>query len=218
MVMGRLPWSEKSEWLFPIADENRMDKSLREGPNDIDAAVEIILPHLNARRTCIQAGGNIGFWPIRLSQLFAQVITFEAEPINFECLENNLRGLDNIIPIHAALSNQPGKTVRMILDDKGNTGAYYAVPNGDIPTITIDELRLEDVDLIYLDIEGAEYAALLGAKHTICKSWPIIGVETKWHGRRGMGTGDLVKWICLTFDYEVIGKPTRLDTILKKRQ
>ena len=46
-----------------------------------------------------------------------------------------------------------------------------------IPTITIDSLKLQRLDLIKIDIEGMEEAALNGATKTISEKKPIVVVE-----------------------------------------
>ena len=69
----------------------------------------------------------------------------------------------------------------MVLDpgESRNPGAWYAVDGNDVPTITIDALLRDDVDLIYLDIEGYETKALLGGANTIERCRPVIGIEDK---------------------------------------
>lgn len=66
----------------------------------------------------------------------------------------------------------------------GHCGAWQVMPDGDIPTVLIDDLKLEDVDLIYLDIEGSEHPALTGGLETIRRCRPVIGLEDKGFSRR----------------------------------
>ena len=60
-VVGSLPWTDRTEWLYPAADRNRIDWWFIQGPIDVDPALEIILPHLEDRDCCVQAGGVLGF-------------------------------------------------------------------------------------------------------------------------------------------------------------
>ncbi len=53
----------------------------------------------------------------------------------------------------------------------------WCVPGGDIPSVTIDSLKLPYCGLIKLDIEGAEMDALLGALDTIRRCKPVIVIE-----------------------------------------
>jgi len=210
-VRGKLPWSSKQEWIFPASD-TRSCKSFIEGPGDLDTAIPLLLPHLKGRRICIQAGGCLGIWPLRLAQLFDRVITFEPEPTNYYCLQMNTAHLNNVETHNAALGQRSGGSVHMTLTDTGNSGAHYALPGGDIPVVCIDDLGLDDVDLIYLDVEGYESQALRGATETITRCKPVIGVEDKQLHRLHKsisGAQLLVK----EFKYKSIGRPFTLDEI-----
>lgn len=211
IIRGKLPWSDKGQWVFP-SDEFR-NRSFKERPGDLDAVIPMLLPLLTRRNTCIQAGGCLGLWPLRLAQFFDQVITFEPDPVNYQCLVENTSDIENISSTHAALGNSTG-TVHMQRDEHevGNCGAYYVVPGGDIPIVNIDDLHV-DVDLIYLDIEGYEYHALMGAKDTIRRSRPVIGLEDKNLNARYDGM-DAVNMLIDEFGYTIHGRPYRLDIIL----
>lgn len=217
-ITGKLPWTDKESWLFP-ADDTRTDRSFREGPGDLDTAIPMLLPHLTGRRTCIQAGACLGIWPLRLAQFFDRVISFEPEPTNFHCAVANTAHIDNVELYEASLGSDPSMTVRMRLDkgEVGNSGAYYVVAGaGDIPTVAIDDMGLVDVDLIYLDIEGYEATALIGAAETIRHCRPVIGVEDKrLHLRREQTSAtDL---LVNEFGYRSIGRPFSLDEIFVPR-
>jgi len=210
-VRGKLPWSSKQEWIFPASD-TRSCKSFTHGPVDLDTAIPMLLPHLKGRRTCIQAGGCLGIWPLRLSQLFERVITFEPEPTNYYCLKMNTAHLNNVETHNAALGQMPGGSVHMALTDIGNSGAHYALPGGDIPVVCIDDLGLDDVDLIYLDVEGYESQALRGATKTIKRCNPVIGVEDKrLHETHKSISG--AQLLVDEFEYKSIGRPFTLDEI-----
>lgn len=207
---GRLPWSSRSKWAFP-ADDTRLMKSFIEGPGDLDTALPMLLPHLAGRRTCIQAGGCIGIWPLRLAQFFERVLTFEPQADNFACLLHNTAGLENVSAMHAALGNgrKPVHMERAEIE-RGNSGAYYTAPGGDIPVQVIDDLNLREVDLIYLDVEGGEAPALRGATDTIRRCRPVIGVEDK-NLHSGQRAVDL---LVEQFGYSILGRPFSLDVIL----
>lgn len=131
----------------------------------------------------IQAGGNFGIWPVRMSQIFNSVYTFEPDPEIVECLINNIvSGADGDVKIfHAALSNEDGRRVAVHRDEVhiNNYGAGYIVDGDQCSTMTIDDLGLDACDLICLDIEGAELDALKGGEETISKHKPLIVVEDK---------------------------------------
>ncbi len=127
------------------------------------------------KRVCVQAGGNWGYWPYYLADMFDAVYTFEPDPRCFAALTLNTESRDNIIRFQAALGLT--KTFVDIKRADDTTGNQYTTPGGIIPTLSIDNLGLEVCDLIYLDIEGKERGAILGATATIARCHPIVAFE-----------------------------------------
>ena len=209
-IKGTLPWADRTEWLLPSADKNTIDWPFTYGPTDIDPALEMMDPYLKGKRTCIQAGGCIGIWPTRLSQVFEHVHCFEPEPVNFQCLKNNTAGIENLTLYESALGKE-SSLVHMELTPRmiGHCGAYQAKAGGDIPMIRIDDLNLPDVDLIYLDIEGGEYDALTGAMETINRDHPVIGIEDKgWNDPKFHPRSLLT-----SLGYRLLGAPNKADKL-----
>lgn len=135
-------------------------------------------------RVAVQAGGNAGMYPRLMSASFDRVVTFEPEPTNYAALVRNVGHLNNVEHYQLALTDYPG-CVRMEGFDQ-NSGAWRAVPckptESQIKSTTIDLIVDGDVDLIQLDVEGAELAAILGAEKTIQRCWPVIMIERRGHG------------------------------------
>lgn len=146
-----------------------------------------MIPHVarkcNKRRTCLQAGGNIGLFASVLARFFQTVHTFELDPDNFAALKLNVGEVENIITRNAALTDFHG-TVGVDRIKPNNIGAHQVKRDGDIPTVMIDDLGLEDLDLLWLDIEGSEHSALLGATKTLHECEPIVVLELKGLGLR----------------------------------
>lgn len=138
---------------------------------------ELALKLTMGRRTAVQAGGHIGTWPVMLGKLFDQVFTFEPEADNFTCLVRNLsdRGLDNVFPIRGVVG-QKRRPLGLKVSPK-STGQHKIGPGPRVPCFRIDDLGLDDVDAIFLDVEGFEIPALRGAADTIARSRPVIMVE-----------------------------------------
>lgn len=130
------------------------------------------------RRVAVQAGGHAGFWPKRLSGLFRKVYAFEPEPILFECAKRNLKRwrVENVDLRPEALGAIEGDVQ---LKNHRSAGGATIDPEGTVPVrmTTIDALGLVALDALYLDIEGHEMKALMGALRTIAAFRPIIHVE-----------------------------------------
>lgn len=122
----------------------------------------------------IQAGGCVGVWPRYLRTIFSTVYTFEPSAENYLLMCRNLGDLD-IEKFNSALSDKMGQC-GLKLNPK-NCGDDQTVRGGTgVDTATIDMIGC-DPDLIYLDIQGDEYRALLGASETLKRCSPIIGIE-----------------------------------------
>jgi FkbM family methyltransferase len=144
--------------------------------------------HCKQFRTVIQAGGNIGIWPVSLAQLFAQVITAEPDEVNYEALCLNTRQHANICAINAAFGREPSRAA-VLAHEPGNIGAHRMVEGDEVGVMRIDDLAITDCDLLQLDIEGYEFFALQGAAKTIAASSPVICLELKGLGCQ-YGTSD----------------------------
>jgi FkbM family methyltransferase len=145
--------------------------------------------HVKAWRTCVQAGGHIGTWPVMLAARFDRVITFEPELENFYCLVRNVaqRTKGNVFPVRGVLGHKR-QPVPLKKSPK-STGQHRVATNGQgelIPTFRIDDLGLTQLDAIFLDVEGFEHSALLGAQNTINRWRPVIMAE---ENRRALDFG-----------------------------
>lgn len=215
IIKGRLNPIPLEEWYFPAEDIGTMDWYFRGwGIIDVEGVIDMIKPHMKQYRRVIQAGGAVGIWPLRLAQVFKNVTTFEPEPVNRECLLRNIQGFENIQVTPFALGERSDIKVKMALEPKkkGHCGAYYVQPGGTIQMIRIDDLNYNDVDLIFLDIEGSERNAISGAVETIKRCKPIIGIEEKGFHRRFNG-GKTPHQLLQQLGYRPIGKPNRDDIL-----
>ena len=164
----------------------RLEHGLVWPKNDIDCAkfifeqtdsIDLVLTHCKSKRAVVQAGGNCGLWPIILSKKFDVVYTFEPDDTNFKALVLNTLDQKNIIRFQTALGFHRDQ-ISLNIKEK-NVGAHHVKGRGIIPTIRVDDLALKNCDLIYLDVEGAEMATLLGSQKTIQRNWPVIVIEEK---------------------------------------
>lgn len=141
------------------------------------------------RGTVLQAGGHVGIFARALSKTFKKVLTFEADAENYACLEANCAGINNITMMRAALGDREG--YRWMAHNVPNSGGSFVVdklptdfevpegfrPGDTVEMITIDSLKLQELNLLVLDIEGYELFAIRGAAETIGAYHPTITVE-----------------------------------------
>lgn len=181
-----------NNWWIPstVTEPRHPVTSRRKGSAIIDHA----LTYDSRRRVVVQAGGHLGLWATRLSQYYAQVLTFEPDPENWECLRRNVAGLSNVTVTHGALGEREGTAA---LQRRANsTGGHYVkqAPTGSVPMLTLDSLALADCDALFLDVEGYEMRVIDGGVETITKYKPLMVCEENTACLRyGYAAGDLAQ-------------------------
>lgn len=142
---------------------------------DIDVAVK----HCRKTAVAVQAGGNVGMWPLRLANIFSCVHTFEPVPRIFSALSANIERVTGIIAHNELLSDEPGRIIPFDIQSGGTSRAVAEVgkANSSFTATTIDALNLPCCDAIFLDVEGHELSALAGARETIRQYKPIVTLE-----------------------------------------
>jgi FkbM family methyltransferase len=117
----------------------------------------------------IDAGAHKGIFAVRAARAGARVIALEPEPINYAALcfnlENNRCGLAK--PMDAALWSEAGEAVLHYFGGDASTNFSLVLGADDgstevVKTVTLQSLveQMGRVDLLKLDIEGAEIAVL----------------------------------------------------------
>lgn len=151
--------------------------------------IDTVMEYVHRRNACVQAGGHIGMYPIRLAKYFKTVYTFEPNTNNWECLVKNTKVYPNIIVLNKGLSDKKGEEIFLLdknPDGRANSGSAFVkdkeYPEYDLKEFNSEVLRLDDViteqiDFIQLDVEGHEYEVLKGATELIKKYKPILMLE-----------------------------------------
>lgn len=177
------PWTENTEWMLPDGELMMQNQF-----GIMDEQIDAILAIIGNQRTCVQAGGAMGMYPLRLADHFEKVFTFEPLRENLECLWMNIfkrPRSDNIFVRENALWNMPDVMLQMEYSKpvKNSYGAHHVAPHvfergkQVVKSVTIDSLLLEEVDLIWLDVEGAELFALQGAESVLKRNRPVVVLE-----------------------------------------
>jgi FkbM family methyltransferase len=139
----------------------------------------------------LDCGANIGVYTREALNRGAKlVIAIEPAPVNVECLRRNFRKeiADGRV-IVAAVGVWDKEDSLPLYEDPLNSGADSFVIKGpsdkvaaNIPLTTIDKLakdyRLDQVNVIKMDIKGATAKALFGAKGTLA-SRPRLAISTE---------------------------------------
>ena len=148
--------------------------------------------------TILDIGANVGLFSILASGKIGaegKIFAFEPTKKTFNILEENLKlnNCSNVFPVETALSNFKGKVsfeVPEVVTTKYNYGDSYQSMSADfnnksnlVECIKLDEFigdrEIHHVDLIKIDIEGAEKLCFEGAERLFSKDKkPIIIMES----------------------------------------
>ena len=157
------------EYIIRNGWEELTTKMFKEGINKGDVVLDL--------------GANVGYYSLLAAQLVGKegkVYSFEPEPKNFSVLLKNieLNGYDNIVPVQKAVSDTSGKITFFLHNrDTGAHTIYQPEPGErqftesiEVETVTLDEFlngKENHVNVVKVDVEGAEMAVLTGMKNMI---------------------------------------------------
>jgi FkbM family methyltransferase len=162
-------------------------------------------------KTIVDAGAHIGMASILFALRYpaARIVALEPEPSNFAALLRNTAPYKTIVAIQAALWRQDGE-VALGPSNAHPKGAFQVVENGShrVRAITMDtvmrETGIDSVDLLKVDIEGAE--------KEVFESCPWISkvrvLAIELHDRVRLGCSSTVKNAARDFQCDERGEVT----------
>ncbi|MBC7939432.1 MAG: FkbM family methyltransferase [Chitinophagaceae bacterium] len=149
--------------------------------------------------TVIDVGANVGSYTRFLAGLTGpkgRVIAFEPEPLNFARLKANVADLSNVTAVQAAVADREGEIALFVSDDLNVDHRTYDDGRGRrqaaIRAVSLDGFLPpgEPVHLIKLDVQGAEYGVLQGARRVLEGNADIALIMEFWpFGLRQSGVG-----------------------------
>jgi FkbM family methyltransferase len=167
---------------------------------------ELFKQRIRSGMIVIDIGANFGYYTLLAARLLrgtGRVIAFEPDPRNFELLLNNVRinGYANVVAIRRAVSNKNGK-LKLFLDGL-NLGMHSLSEKNvsrkagfvEVDALCLDDylesvLSVQKVDLMKIDVEGAEGLVIGGAAGTL-RHVDRIFIAFWPRGLRNLGTSPL---------------------------
>ncbi len=167
----------------------------------------------------VDVGANEGLYTLFAAKRAATVLAIEPSSREFDRLRANLElnSFTNVRARKLALSNHSGEGVLHVsgYEHEGQNTfgefSYLGVESSEVekvPLVRLDDLLneegLQKVDIIKLDIEGAEFLALDGARNTLTTSRPLLLLEIFDSAlrRQGSSAAEVVA-LLKSFDYEI---------------
>ncbi|MEN8118939.1 MAG: FkbM family methyltransferase [Bacteroidota bacterium] len=130
----------------------------------------------------IDGGANIGKYSAVLNEHFNNCKIYAFEPVKdtFDQLQKNIEGIDNIITINKGLYHSNCEKKINLFDSHTHSSIYdieelsdpmkgetnISLINGDD---FMKENNIDQIDFLKLDLEGAEYDAIIGFEEAISK-------------------------------------------------
>jgi FkbM family methyltransferase len=188
--------------------------TLRMGTSDLACYRQVIgskeydFPYPGNVRTIIDAGAYVGFSAIFFARKYPDAVILAIEPDheNFTLLQHNTRAFPQITPIQAAVWDE---TKQLSVVDAGErewgfqtvdtttpTRSRSVVPALAIETL-LETYRIEQVDILKVDIEGAERQVFAHVDGWIDRVGSIV---IELHDRFAPGCGEVVRSAVANFD------------------
>jgi FkbM family methyltransferase len=131
----------------------------------------------------VDVGAHVGHWTVRAAALGARVTAVEADPVTCERLYENLKlnGLEAEVFSVAAWDEVT--TLRLLHQNQEKyDGTNQVRPYGDGPEVSAEPLditlgHLDRIDLIKVDVEGADLHVLRGLRKTLERTRPAMFIE-----------------------------------------
>jgi FkbM family methyltransferase len=160
---------------------------LRLGTTDIEVYKQVLLDQEydfalpSAPKVIVDAGANIGLAAVYFANKFpgSAIFALEPEETNFRLLQQNTSPYPQIRPLHVALWNE-NKPINLFDPHGGHCGfrTTESEPEtgrqvGMVQAVTLDALmkdnKMDNVDLLKVDIEGAEIEVFKSSSNWINK-------------------------------------------------
>ncbi len=159
-------------------------------PNEFSVLATALTPGM----VFVDIGANMGLYSMYASRRVGnagRVIAVEPSSREFKQLSANiqLNRLSNVHTLRAAVCDKIGETellVAIAAHAGHNTTGGFAYDTAldhreRVPSVSLDSLveteKLSRVDVIKMDIEGGELAAICGARETLMRFHPVLLVE-----------------------------------------
>lgn len=148
-----------------------------------DASLSLaMLTAIEPTSRMLNIGANIGYFSMLAARASAKrIYAIEPAKKNFEILQKNMSSFPAVTCIRSAIGDRTGH-ITLWHDERlpgshslSDANTTQSDSSEDVPITTVDAFlstQEESIDMILMDIQGAEVAALRGMKQTLSKNPP----------------------------------------------
>jgi FkbM family methyltransferase len=171
----------------------------------------IVLQLIEEEDVVFDIGANHGWYSLNIAKMYPHSKIYSFEPIKetFGILAENIKinGFQNISPFNIGVGKE-NSTMEFNYnkDMSGATSMANILERNDVEKITcnvcsldsfVDDQKINKVDFIKCDIEGAELFALQGGKNILEQCRPKLFVEMlrKWAAKYGYHPNDIIRFM-----------------------
>lgn len=169
----------KNGWHFPSNMVHSSGARMAKGTHEPEVT-RTVTHILDEGSVFLDVGANVGYYPRLASKIVTEsglIYAFEADYDNFHALCKNTAPLDNVTPLNFAVSDKQDFSEVFCSSHSSchsmrKTADYLNGKKVNVPAITLDlfwkhYLDKEMVDLVKIDVEGAEILVLEGMKQML---------------------------------------------------
>ncbi|MGB6743152.1 MAG: FkbM family methyltransferase, partial [Terracidiphilus sp.] len=155
-----------------------------------------VLPHLSSGATVVDVGAHMGYFSLKAAAVVGtsgRVIAIEAHPQMISTLRGNIQAngasvvtvepvacsdAEGVIDLFTASDSNTGSSSlsQSNASQWGPLGVTHQVPARPLDSI-LKSIGVSRVDVLKIDVEGAELRVLTGAKDTLARHHPVILIE-----------------------------------------
>ena len=206
LAIGVLGKATKNQSLFKLQRADiQFPFSVRVPSSDVSTYKQVFVEKeydfevVKQPKVIVDAGANIGLASIYFAGIFpdARIIAIEPEESNFELLKKNVSPYRNITAINAAVWNE-NKRISLVdpglgkwgfmTQERGEEREVLGSSCHDVEAITIEKLmkefQIDHIDILKVDIEGAEREVFADSSAWIGKVDVLI-IELHEHLKSG---------------------------------
>jgi FkbM family methyltransferase len=166
-----------------------------------------IAAHLKPGGTFVDVGAHVGHFSLMAATAVGptgRVAAIEANPEMADRLQENIKASKAAVTVQAVACADFDKALDFFVAADANTGSSsicaanaslygnsqkrYRVQARRLDAI-LEGLGISRVDVLKIDVEGAELRVLRGAKETLTRCRPVVIIELDEHLLNTMGTG-----------------------------
>jgi FkbM family methyltransferase len=188
--------------------------------------VAILKRLLKPGMRCLDIGAHAGFYTCLMASCVGAtgwVDAIEPMPSSYSLLEKNIHDNDfgDIVQAHQwAASNRTGIATASVISNMYVLGEIENMETAAVDVRRIDDVVSGPIDLVKIDIEGHELAAIEGMREIIARDMPIIISSANEYWLRMCSDSSISEYVRLLSDlgYEIcdvedVGRPLSVDSL-----